>query len=90
MLEAGNAEQAVPNDEVLNFATAQDRAVLTINRKHFVALHRLKLRHAEIIVCTLDVDFAGQAQRIHDAISQSLSEDETLRVQLLRVNRSQV
>ena len=81
MLEAGNAEQAVPNDEVLNFATAQDRAVLTINRKQ---------RHAEIIVCTLDVDFAGQAQRIHDAISQSLSEDETLRVQLLRVNRSQV
>src|SRR4051794_20695749 len=38
--EAGNAGQRIPDDEVLRFATSEARAVLTINRRHFVKLHR--------------------------------------------------
>lgn len=53
VLEAGKAEQAVQDDEVLAFALQQERAVLTINRKHFIALHRTSPTHAGIIVCTL-------------------------------------
>lgn len=35
-LEAGNAGRSIPDDAVLRFATAQGRALLTINRKHFL------------------------------------------------------
>jgi hypothetical protein len=35
-LEAGRAEQAIPDEAVLAFAVAEGRAVVTINRRHFV------------------------------------------------------
>jgi hypothetical protein len=38
-LEAGMSGQAVPDDEVLSFATTEGRALLTLNRRHFVRLH---------------------------------------------------
>ena len=38
-LEAGNANQRISDEAVLAFAILGNRAVLTINRKHFVALH---------------------------------------------------
>lgn len=81
--EAGKADQAVPDVEVLKFATSEDRAVLTINRRHFINLHRKGVQHAGIIACTLDADFTGQAERIHKAISEQAS----LQGQLIRVNR---
>ena len=37
--ETGRAGQSVPDVEVLASATADGRAVLTLNRKHFAALH---------------------------------------------------
>lgn len=83
VLEAGKAEQAIQDDAVLAFATAQERAVLTINRKHFIALHRATPNHAGIIVCTLDANFIGQAGRIDAA----LSEYSDINAQLIRVNR---
>ncbi|OAD19383.1 hypothetical protein THIOM_004984 [Candidatus Thiomargarita nelsonii] len=54
-------------EHISNFA--QGRAVLTINRKHFIRLHRLQPEHAGIIVCTFDPNFVGQARRIHEAIN---------------------
>jgi hypothetical protein len=83
VLEAGNAGQAIPDDEVLTFATSQGRAVLTLNRKHFITLHRQQPEHASIIACTFDADFMGQAGRIHAAVEAQ----GDLREQLLRVNR---
>ncbi len=83
--EAGHAEQAIPDDEVLAFAVSLERAVLTINRKHFIKLHREQPVHSGIIVCTLDADFIGQAGRIDEAIVSS----ESLSGELLRVNRPQ-
>ena len=81
--EAGKADQALPDDKVLEVATADNRTVLTLNRRHFVRLHRERPQHAGIIVCTVDPDFAGQAERINKSIS-TLS---PLSGQLIRVNR---
>lgn len=64
----GRAGQAVPDEAVLAFATADRRAVLTLNRKHFVRLHNAGVEHAGIVACTFEPDFAGQARRIHQAI----------------------
>jgi predicted nuclease of predicted toxin-antitoxin system len=55
---------------VLADATADGRAVLTHNHRHFKRLHAHAQPHAGIISCTRDDnDLAGLAQRIHDAIT---------------------
>jgi hypothetical protein len=81
--EAGRSDLAVPDAEVLAFATSETRAVLTLNRLHFIRLHRQQPAHAGIIVCTFDPDFRRQAERIHQAIGDAPS----LAGQLVRVNR---
>jgi hypothetical protein len=81
--EGGKANQEYPDDAVLEEATADSRAVLTINRKHFLKLHRQGVNHHGIILCTADLDFSGQAARIHDIIRTQ----EPLAGKLLRVNR---
>lgn len=84
VLEAGRANQAIPDEAVLAFAVDEQRAVLTLNRKHFIRLHQLSANHAGIIVCTFDADFVGQARRIDSAI-KSL---DGLQGQLLKINRA--
>lgn len=37
--QAGQANQGIADPQVLSFATAQGRAVLTFNRRHFLRLH---------------------------------------------------
>jgi hypothetical protein len=83
--DAGNNEQALADQEVLAFAISEARAVLTLNRKHFIRLHAKQAEHCGIIVCTFDPDFSGQAGRIHDAIAHA----ESLDRQLIRINRPQ-
>jgi predicted nuclease of predicted toxin-antitoxin system len=81
--ETGKAGQAWPDDDVLEFATQDDRALLTLNRKHFIRLHRQDAHHAGIVVCTVDADFLGQAGRVHEAITSR----PDLHGELIRVNR---
>src|SRR4051812_43450623 len=81
--EAGQSEQAIPDDAVLPSAHAEGRAVLTLNRRHFIQLHSSQAEHSGIIVCTFDIDFAGQADRIDQAIASQGS----LAGSLVRVNR---
>jgi len=68
--EAGEAGQSVPDEHVLAFASAKGRALVTLNRKHFIRLHNVNPEHAGIIVCRFDLDFIGQAHRIHGPLSQ--------------------
>ena len=82
--ETGKADQSWLDDAVL--AVAENRAVLTLNRRHFVRLHNASSSHAGIVVCSLDIDFDRQARRIHDAVA-SYSD---LAGQLVRVNRPAV
>ncbi|MBI4481370.1 MAG: DUF5615 family PIN-like protein [Acidobacteria bacterium] len=81
--ETGKAGQSVPDEDVLALARADNRAVLTLNRKHFIRLHGARPEHAGIIACTFDPDFEGQAARIHAALALQ----EQLSGQLIRVNR---
>ena len=70
------------DEEVIAFASDDSRALLTLNHKHFIHLHKAGTGHEGIIVCTFDPDYLGQARRIHAAIAQ-----EQLSGQLIRVNR---
>jgi len=81
--QSGRAGQAVPEEEVLALALAEDRALLTLNRKHFIRLPACSPEHAGIVVCTFDPDFSGQANRIHRAVQ----ERGRLTGQLIRISR---
>jgi hypothetical protein len=81
--ETGKSNRATPDTEILEFAVSEHRAVLTLNRKHFIALHASRSDHAGIVVCTVDADFIGQAGRIHEALAAL----PDLSGQLIRVNR---
>ena len=80
---AGLANQRIPDDEVLAFATENERAVITQNRKDFFQLHRTNPNHAGIIACTEDRDWDAIAQRIHAAIAEA----ESLHGKLIRIVR---
>ena len=80
--ETGKAGRSTTDEDVLAFAVADGRAVMTLNRKHFVRLHEKQSTHAGIIVCTFDPDFSGQASRIHAAIKETQPYG-----QLIRINR---
>jgi predicted nuclease of predicted toxin-antitoxin system len=82
-MDAGNANQRIPDEEVLAFATSNARAVLTRNRRDFMRLHKLQPNHAGIIVCTENPDFAQMATLIHETISDI----EVFTSRLIRVNR---
>ena len=81
--ESGRAGVAIPDEDVLAFAVAEHRALVTINRRHFIRLHRINSSHAGIIGCTFDLNYSALAQRIHDAIEVQ----PTLDGQLIRINR---
>jgi len=81
--EAGHSDQALPDAEVLAFAKLENRTVLTLNRRHFIRLHREQPDHSGIIVCKFDPDFRSQGERIHQAMAENLP----LAGKLLRVNR---
>lgn len=83
--EAGYSNQGIEDDAVLRFASAHNRCVITINRKDFIRLHRTGVEHAGILVCTQSRDFAGLAQRIHEAVDSAA----VLRGHLLRVVRGE-
>lgn len=81
--EAGNAGLKIPDREVLAFATTNDRAVLTLDRKDFKRLHSLQPDHSGIIVCTDDRDWERLARRIDATILA----EEPLRGKLIQVHR---
>jgi uncharacterized protein with PIN domain len=71
--ETGKASQAMPDEEILAFARAEGRILVTPNRRHFGRLHAVTRDHAGIIVCTFDLDFQGQAVRINAAVRSESS-----------------
>jgi hypothetical protein len=82
-LEAGKANQPITDEEVLEFTRQQQRILLTLNRIHFIRLHKTNSEHFGIIACTFDPDYPGLARRISEACQQN----EPIKGKLLRVNR---
>jgi len=84
LTDLGVAGRALPDEAVLKLASSHSRAVVTLNRKHFIRLHRSAADHAGIIVCSFDLDFDGQAERIRSAIGERSS----IAGHLLRIDRA--
>ena len=80
--EAGQANQAIPDDLVLQFASSLGRAIVTLNRHDFVRLHNQSSDHWGIVICTYRRDPAQLAERLHAALQGC-----DLRGELLRVYR---
>lgn len=81
--ETGRADIATPDEEVLAFANAQARILITLNRRHFVGLHTTGQPHAGLVVCTFNPDFEALARRVHEALAAEPDMDG----KLVRVNR---
>ena len=80
-LEAGNANQRIPDDQVLRTATADNRVVITFNRDDFLRLHRSGVNHSGIIICKDDGDLSGLSQALYDyLIPQAVLKNRLLRV----------
>jgi len=87
--DAGQANQGIPDEDVLTFATQQERVVITLNRDDFIALHRGGIPHNGIIICKTDRDYVGQAQTLHVYLQAEISKNPvgTLRDRLIRVKK---
>jgi len=83
--EAGNANQRIPDEDVLVYAAKAERILLTLNRRDFIAVHEKSFHHAGIIVCTQNIDLREQSDQIHEAV-QELGD---LTGKLLRIYRKQ-
>ena len=83
--ETGKANQAMTDEDVLNFADHEQRILLTLNRRHFIKLHNKRYPHAGIFTCTFDPDFSALALRIDNA----LREGTDFKRKLVRINRPQ-
>ncbi len=81
--EAKQAGKKIPDEEVLKFATENNRVLLTLNRKDFIKLHYSIPNHSGIIVCRDDRNWQKFAERINEAILLT----QFLDGQLIRVNR---
>ncbi len=80
--DAGNANQRIPDDEVLQFAVSQNRILLTINRRDFIRLHNQNSVHSGILVCTENANFEAFALNIH---TELLKNESNFANQLLKI-----
>lgn len=83
--ETGNSGLGIPDEDVLAFAIADERAILTRNWDDFRILHRFHPDHFGIIICKEDLNTERQAALINEAISIV----DSLHNKLIRVIRPQ-
>jgi predicted nuclease of predicted toxin-antitoxin system len=84
--EAGNANQRIPDEDVLAYSTKEGRILLTLNRRDFIALHEKSANHTGIVVCTQNANLDEQANQIDEAIRDA----DNCVGKLVRVNRKQI
>lgn len=82
--DAGQANQRIPDQEVLAFATENNRAVVTFDRRDYFRLHQANAAHLGIVACTYDADSKALATRIHESIE---AEEGNLEGKFLRIYR---
>lgn len=85
--DAGKGNQSTPDHEVLSFATENNRAVVTFDRRDYFRLHQANAAHGGIVACTYDADSAGLAARIHESIEAEGGELGGKFLRIYRPNR---
>ena len=83
--EAGQANQSIPDDKVLEYASQRNLIVITFNRDDFIELHKNGIQHSGIIVCKTDRDYQGQVCCLHNY----LQTQNSLVNRLIRVKKQQ-
>jgi predicted nuclease of predicted toxin-antitoxin system len=81
--EAGKANQRIPDEEVLAFATEMGQVLLTLNRRDFIVLHTASAKHEGIVVCTQNPNLQQQAEQIDMAVTEA----GNMKGVLIRINR---
>jgi predicted nuclease of predicted toxin-antitoxin system len=82
--EAGQANQRIPDDQVLHYATATNRILITENRQDFIDLHRNTTNHPGIIIFKSDRDYAGKIKAMTDFLAE---DGQTLENRLIRIKK---
>jgi predicted nuclease of predicted toxin-antitoxin system len=82
--EAGQANQRIPDDQVLHYATATNRILITENRQDFIDLHRNTTNHPGIIIFKSDRDYAGKIKAMTDFLAE---DSQTLENRLIRIKK---
>jgi hypothetical protein len=82
--EAGQANQGISDEDVLKFAHARRKVIITLNREDFINLHRKVREHSGIMICKEDRDYQGQALKIHEFI---LTDNQSLKGRLIRIKK---
>jgi len=82
--DAQQANQGIPDDEVLRYATINHRCVLTFNRGDFLKLHRSQVDHCGIIACREERNYLTQVQALHEYLEAG---NQNLKSRLLRLQK---
>ncbi|MEA5571311.1 DUF5615 family PIN-like protein [Calothrix sp. UHCC 0171] len=85
--EAGQANQGIPDDVVLQYATKMGRVLITENRQDFIDLHRTTPNHAGMIIFKSDRNYAGKVEAIIDFLNE---DSRSLDNRLLRVMKQNI
>lgn len=85
--EAGNANQGISDEEVLIYATSNNRIVVTFNRDDFIELHCRGINYSGIVVCKSDRNYQGQAQIIHEYFGSMKDNFNNQLIRILKQNQ---
>jgi len=55
-IEAGQASQGIPDEEVLAYAHERGRILLTFNYLDFKRIHQANPNHSGVIICKMDAN----------------------------------
>jgi predicted nuclease of predicted toxin-antitoxin system len=82
---AGQANQGIADEDVLAFAVAERRAVITLNYDDFKNLHKRDSTHSGIVICT-STRRREDRDSFAERIDLALRGKESLAGELIRVN----
>jgi predicted nuclease of predicted toxin-antitoxin system len=86
--EAGQANQGISDDLVLQYASTTGRILITENRQDFIDLHQTMSNHNGIIIFKHDRDYAGKIKAIIDFLNEENC--GSLENRLLRVMKQNI
>jgi len=82
--EAGQANQRIPDNQVLHYATSIHRILITENRQDFINLHGVTLDHPGIIIFKSDRDYIEKIKAMSDFLT---IDSQPLENRLLRIKK---